>query len=420
MVLSTKYTLGVLTAVFAVNQLDRQILSISLDAIGNEFTLSNTQLGLLSGLVFALVYALFGIPIAKLAANGNRRNIIAVSVAVWSSLTIAMAGAQNFVQLILARLGVGIGEAGAVAPAHSMISDLYPPERRISAMATFVAGSNIGILLAFLIGGIGGQMLGWRMSFVIAGVPGLVLALLLRFTVREPLREVIATPATHHRSLFIATLKTIWNDRGLRHAIAGLGLTGILTFGALAWIPTFIIRGLGLSQAQTGIFLALTIGIVGGLGIWLSGLVADRLGASKPIWRLGIVVCAILLAKPFVIAFMLVDDRATALACFVAATFVAGTYWAPTFAFLHSRVDTEMRPMATAIFLFVFNLVGVGIGPTLVGIASDTVFSGYGARALGVSLAVMQLVGIWGAWHYWQAAKTIKPDHAPDLTLSIE
>jgi len=399
----------VLTAVFAVNQLDRQILSITLEQIGREFALSDTQLGLLSGLVFAMVYAVFGIPIAKLAARGNRRNIIAFSVATWSALTIAMAAAQNFVHLALARLGVGIGEAGAISPAHSMISDLYPPERRTSAMATFVAGSNIGILLAFLIGGIAGQALGWRWAFVIAGIPGLLLAVLLRFTVREPARETIGISAVVHRSLLIATLITIWRDRGLFHALIGIGLTGILTFGALTWIPTFIIRVHGLDQAQTGIFLALTIGIIGGLGIWYSGRIADRLGAANPQWRIGVVICSIVVAKPFAIGFLLIDSRIAALACFVMAAIFAGAFWAPTFAFLHSRVPSEMRPMATALFLFVFNMLGVGIGPTLVGFASDTVFAGFGSRSIGAALATIQLIGLWGAWHYWRAMGTIMP-----------
>lgn len=398
-----------LTAVFAINQLDRQILSITLDAIGREFSLSDTQLGLLSGLVFAVVYAVFGIPIAKLAAKGNRRNIIALSVATWSALTIAMAAAQNFVHLALARLGVGIGEAGAVSPAHSMISDMYPPEQRTSAMATFVAGANLGILLAFLIGGIAGQALGWRWAFVIAGIPGLFLALLLRFTVREPAREAVRISVVEHRSLLVATMKTIWRDRGLFHAMIGIGLTGILTFGALTWIPTFIIRVHDMDQAQTGIFLALTIGIIGGLGTWYSGRIADRLGAANPKWRIGVVICAVLIAKPFAIAFLLLESRTAAMACFAMAAIFAGAFWGPTFAFLHSRIPTEMRPMATALFLFVFNILGVGVGPTLVGFASDTVFSEFGPRSVGAALATMQFVGIWGAWHYWRAMRTILP-----------
>lgn len=265
---SRRYTLFILTAVLAMNQLDRNILGITLEAIGHEFSLSDTQLGLLSGALFAVVYALFGFPVAKLSARGNRRNIIGASVAVWSALTIAMGAAQNFVQLALARLGVGIGEAGAVVPSHSIISDLYPPERRVSAMATFVVGANVGILLSFLIGGIVGHMFGWRWAFVIAGVPGLALALLIFFSVSEPERDLTAVPNQVGGSLLLQTIKVIWRDKGLLHAMLGIAISGIVTFGALAWNATYVMRAHGLNQAQTGILLALVIGIIGGLGTW--------------------------------------------------------------------------------------------------------------------------------------------------------
>ena len=405
---SNRVALLVLTAVFAVNHLDRHVLSITLNAIGQEFTLSDTQLGLLSGLLFAVVYVLFGFPVAKLAARGNRRNIIAVSATIWSTLTIATGAVQNFAQLAVARLGVGVGEAGCVSPAHSMISDLYPPERRTAAMATFAAGANIGILLAFLVGGVVGQALGWRWAFVMAGVPGLLLALVLRFAIEEPEREATPVPDEDGKSLLRATLRTIWHDRGLFHALCGVSITGIVIFGALAWNPTFMIRAHGLSPSQTGVFLALTIGVIGGIGTWASGRLADRLGAHDPGWRMGVVIGAILVAKPFIFGFLLIDSTKAALVCFVGSAFVAGVFWGPTFAYLHSRVDVQLRPMATAVFLFAFNLVGVGIGPTLVGIASDTVFAGFGARSLAYALFVMQAAGIWGAWHYWQVAKQIR------------
>lgn len=404
---SPRYTLLVLMAILAVNHLDRHVLSINLDAIGREFILSDTQLGLLSGLVFAIVYVLFGFPVAKLAARGNRRNIIAAAAAIWSSMTIAMAAAQSFLHLILARLGVGIGEAGCVSPAHSMISDLYPEERRTSAMATFVVGANIGVLLAFLIGGIVGQQFGWRWAFVAAGVPGLILAAVMWFTVAEPQRDSSSTRASENRSLLLATLKHIWADRGLRHAMFGLAIVGIVTFGALAWNPAFIIRQHSLNQAQTGIFLALTIGIGGGLCTWLSGKLADRLGARDPGWRMMIVVLAIVLAKPFVVGFLLLDNTTAALACFVVSASVASVFWGPTFAMLHSRVPNHMRPMATSIFLFVFNLIGVGVGPTLIGFLSDTLFAQAGSRSLSYALVLVQIAGIWAAWHYWQAKKDL-------------
>ena len=409
---SNTYALGVLTAIFAVNQLDRNILAVTLDQIGAEFALTDTQLGLLSGALFAIVYALFGFPVAGLAARGSRRTIISAATVVWSSLTIAMGFAQTFAQLALARLGVGIGEAGAVAPAHSMISDLYPPQKRTSAMATFAAGANIGVLLAFLVGGVVGQALGWRWAFVIAGLPGLVLALLLRFTVAEPHRANDAAPV-RRESLFLLTWQTIRNDTGLFHALCGLAVTGVVTFGALAWTATFIIRAHGLSQAHTGLFLALGVGIFGGIGTWAGGAIADRLGADNPRWRLGVVIAAILIAKPFAIGFLLSPSTGAALACLMVSGSLAAVFWGPTYAFLHARVEPHMRPMATAIYLFVFNIAGVGIGPTIIGLASDTLFAGQGAWSLGYAILLVQLAGAWGAWHYWRAMRTIGPAREP-------
>lgn len=410
---SEKYILFILAAVFAVHQMDRHIMSILLDQIGDEFALTDTQLGLLSGPVFIAVYVVFGFPIAKFAARASKRKIIAGSVVIWSALTITMAGAQNFLQLALARLGVGIGEAGGVVPAHSMISDIYPQERRTSAMSTFTAGANIGVLLAFFVGGVAGQYLGWRWAFVIAGVPGLVLAFLMWMTVKEPVRALPAGDDDYSGSLFAATFKIIWSDQGLRHAMFGLAITGVVTFGALSWNAVFILRMHELSQAQTGIFLALTIGILGGLGTWSSGVLADKLGVRNSKWRLGVVICAILLTKPLAALFLLVEDTRFALTCMAMAAIFSAVYWGPTFAFLHGRVPVNMRPMATAIFMFAFNVIGVGLGPLLVGLASDILFADLGARSVGYGLLMVQFAGVWGAWHYWQACKTIALDPSP-------
>lgn len=399
-------SLPVLTAIFAIGHLDRHVLSISLDKIGLEFDLSDLQLGLLSGLIFAIVFVLFGFPVARLAARGNRRNIVAVSAFVWSAMTLVMGTAQNFTHLILARLGVGIGEAGAVAPAHSMISDLYPPGKRTSAMATFSIGANIGVLLAFLIGGIIGQLLGWRWAFFIAGVPGILLAFVLRYGTDEP-KRVEASSGSDDGSLFLATLKAIRSDRGLVHAICGVGLTGIVTFGALTWNPSFLIRVHGLSQAQAGIVLAVAIGLFGSMGTWLSGRLADRLGATDARWRIWLVVIAIVIGKVFSFGFLLIDHRFAAIGFLLGSATLAGVFWGPTFAYLHAKVPTEMRPMATAMFLFAFNLVGLGIGPTLIGFLSDQVFAGQGTASLRYALATIQFISFWGAWHYWKVSRTM-------------
>jgi len=403
-------TLPVLTAIFAIGQLDRHVLSISLNQLGLEFDLSDLQLGLLSGLVFALVFVLFGFPVAILAAHGNRRNIVAASAFFWSAMTIVMGAAQNFTHLVVARLGVGIGEAGAVAPAHSMISDLYPPERRTSAMATFSVGANIGVLLAFLIGGIVGQAFGWRWAFVIAGIPGLFLAAILRFATDEPKHVVGLQEPVTKGSLFMATLRTMLSDKGLVHACCAVSVTGIVTFGALAWNPTFLIRVHGFSQAEAGIILAIGIGLFGGAGTWASGRLADRLGRRDARWRFGIVIVCILVGKICVFGILLFDNATASIASFFGAAGLAGVFWGPTFAHLHMRMPGAMRPMATAIFLFAFNLGGLGFGPTLIGFLSDRGEIHFGADALRYAIVVIQCFGFWGAWHYWRVIRTMTAD----------
>lgn len=398
-------TLGLLTAVFAVSHLDRQIVSISLNAIGQEFTLNDTQLGLLSGLLFAVFFVVFSLPAAHYAAYRNRRPLISIAVALWSGLTMAAAGAQSFIHLAFTRIGVAIGEAGAVAPAHAMICDLYPEKRRISALATFVSGANIGLLLAFAIGGLIGQFWGWRWAFLVAGIPGLFLALALWRFADEPNRPAPDNPLGGG-ALLRQTLGRIWRDRSLLHALLGLSLTGIITHGALAWNPAFIIRVHELNVAQTGLLMAMFIGVGGAIGTIIGGRLADRLGARDARWRMGIVMLSILIAKPFALVFLLSENTTLALAAFAFSASLGGIFWAPTFAHAYQRLPSPMRPMATAIFLFAFNIIGLGIGPTIAGLLSDMMAASAGPRSLGYALAIVQVAGLWALWHYWQVMKS--------------
>ncbi|WP_254868729.1 MFS transporter, partial [Phaeobacter sp. HF9A] len=291
-----------------------------------------------------------------------------MAAAVWSLFTLATAAAQGFGHLLLARLGVAAGESGSVAPAHSVISDSVEEERRSSAMAAFAAGANLGVLLAFLIGGVVGQLYGWRAAFILAGLPGLVLAMAFwRYGPAEVARQHAATPP----ALMARTWDTLRAHKGLWHALWGMAATGIVTFGSLAWTPTFILRTHGLSQAQAGVFLAVTAGTIGGLGTVFSGRLADHLGRHAPWWRIGVVLGAILLSKPLVLVFLLSSDRTVALGAMAGSVSLAAVFWGPTFAYAHTQVVPHLRPMVTAAFLFLFNLIGLGVGPTLVGLGSD-------------------------------------------------
>lgn len=402
---SPTYILMVLTAILAVNQLDRHILNVSLDAIGREFSLTDAELGLLSGVLFTVVYVLFGFPVARLAARFNRRNIVAASALVWSCLTIATGTAQSFAQLALLRIGVGVGEAGAIGPSQAIISDLYPDNRRTTAMGIYMSGATIGILFAFLVGGVVGQAYGWRWTFVAAGVPGIVFAVLLRFTTREPERVGTSVDPDVEKSLLVSTVKRIWKDRVLFHIFVGFGISGTVIFGALTWYAAYILRFHGLNQAQTGIYLACTVGIIGTLGSILASRFADRLGASDPRRRIYVVIIGLLAAKPFALIFLLESDTVLALAALAVATFFANTISGPTFALIHNRFDNEMRPMATAVYLFAFNMIGLGFGPALVGLVSDMLIPHAGNRSLAYALVIAQLAGIWGAWHFWTATR---------------
>lgn len=398
-------TLLLLFCLMTVAQLDRQILSLQLDQIGQEFALSDTQLGMLSGVAFAVVFVLCGFPVARLAATGSRRRLIAGAAMVWSLFTVLTAGAQGFGHLLLARIGVAVGESGSVAPAHSVISDTYGEEQRTSAMAIFAAGANVGVMLAFLIGGIIGQLYGWRAAFVCAGLPGLVLAgVFWRYGPAESSERPVATTAV----LIRETWAVLRCHRGLWHALWGMALTGIVTFGALSWTPTFLLRSHDMTLAQVGIFLAGTAGIIGGAGTVLSGRLADRLGRSHPARRLSVVLWAILGAKPLIAIFLMTPERTVALAAMMGSASVAAAFWGPTFAYAHAQVPPHLRPMTTAIFLFLFNLVGLGLGPTLVGALSDGLAAQGVGRPLASALLAMHLFGLWGAWHYWQVIRWVR------------
>lgn len=403
-----KQALIILAATFAVGHLERQVMSVSLNAIGLEFSLSDTQLGLLSGAVFALVFAVCGIPLARLAAWNPRRIIIAISVLVSGALTIVTSGAQTFAHLLITRLGVGVGEAGGVAPAHSLIADYYPEERRTSAFAALVSGSNVGVLFAFLVGGIVGQLIGWRWAFIIAGLPGVILTFLVWRYVDEPERPRPAH-SDLNRSLFIETLRRFWTDRSLLHALVAVCISGVVTYGALSWNAVFMIRVHGLNVAQAGIVLALVIGIGGSLGAFFSGRLADRLGRRDPRWRIAVAGLAIIIAKPFVLCFLFLDSTPLALASFAVSASLATVFWAPSLAYIHGRMPSELRPMATAITLFAFNIVGMGLGPTAVGVMSDQLAIAYGPQSVGLALSIVQVCGAWAAFHYWKVTQAMAP-----------
>jgi predicted MFS family arabinose efflux permease len=400
------YALGLLVVVYVMNFVDRQILTILGKPIADELGFSDTQLGLLTGPAFAIFYATVGIPIARWADVGVRRSIIALALLVWSGMTALTAGASTFTQLALARIGVGVGEAGCSPPSHSLISDVFPIERRGTALAIYALGIPIGGALGSLLGGWLGQLYGWRIAFLVVGLPGVVLALIVRLTLREPPRA-----AVHKRDSVREVFSFMLRRRAFVHMSAGAALHAFYGYGAASFIPVFLMRVHGFQLGELGTWLA-AIGLTTGvLGTYLGGAISDRLGAKDVRWYMGVPAIGTLIGLPFTFLFYLWPEGRTALLFSVPGAMRGAIYLGPTFAMTQSLVLPHMRALASAILLFIINLVGLGLGPWFVGMLSDALKPTYGVDAIRYALLGTIVVGaIWSSLHYALAARTLRVD----------
>ena len=406
------YVLGLLTIVYAFNFIDRQLLVILQESIKNDLMLSDTQLGLLTGFAFALFYVLAGIPIASWADRSNRRNIISLAVGIWSSMTAISGLSVNYIQLLLARIGVGVGEAGGTPPAHSMISDIYPPEKRGTAMALYSVGINIGIMFGFFLGGILNEYFGWRIAFIVVGLPGILMALLFRFSVVEPTRgwsekKKVSRVAIPLRSV----LRHLMARKSFRHLCMACGLTAFVAYGTISWQAPFYIRLHGLGTAELGLWLATSIGLFGAIGTFMGGYWCDKLGVKDKRWYLWIPAIAILISFPCQLYILTTASTYTALIVNLLIGLLMTCYIGPSVAILHDMVDQRMRAMASAILYLVLNIIGLGCGPTIIGVLSDTLGGAYGNESLRYAMLFVIPAGcIWSATHFFLAAKTIRED----------
>ena len=404
------YAVGLLTFIYTANYVDRQIVAILLQSIKLDMGLSDTQLGLLSGLAFAIFYATLGIPIAYLADRMSRKKIIIVSLSLFSVMTIICGYAQNFAQLLLARIGVGVGEAGTSPPSHAMIADMYAPNERATPLAIFALGINIGLLIAFLVGGWVNHHYGWRAAFQVVALPGLLLAVVAMFTLRDPPRglsdghEAQKAPPLGEVAFYILHNKT------LRQLIIGSTLVVTVGYGAIAWLPTYFVRAHAMTTIEVGQILALLIGIGGGIGTALGGHFADRLGKRDVRWNLWLIILLALVGLPFSVGAYLATDTTWAIVLLAFPVSVGALYFGPTLAMLHTLVKPEMRSLASAILLFINNIIGLGLGPLMIGVLSDYFSADHGARALPYAMVTSALLAFWASFHLWLAAGTLRAD----------
>jgi predicted MFS family arabinose efflux permease len=409
------YVLGLLLAVYLFSFLDRQILSVLLQSIKLEFRFSDTQLGLLGGMAFALFYSTLGIPIAWLADQFNRRNIIAIAMALWSAMTALCGMATGFASLFLTRVGVGVGEAGGMPPSYSLISDYFPPERRGLALAVLGMGVPLGVLVGFLVGGWVNEFFGWRTAFMVVGIPGVILALALRITLREPPRGQYDTEQVGQTPPLLSTVRYLWQRPACRHLTLAASLAGLAGWGAGVWQPSFFMRLHGMSSGEAGTWLAFVFGLSGATGSMVGGVLGDRLfkATGDPRWYMRLSAGGIFLEIPFVFLVYLWPSPIPALLFLIAPTIFGHMYLGLVMAMLLGIAGARRRALASAIYNLVINLVAMGVGPLLVGISSDHLIPRYGDESLRYSiLTVVVVATFWAAIHFLCANKTLREDLA--------
>jgi predicted MFS family arabinose efflux permease len=393
-------------------------MAILAEPIKREFALSDTQVGLLTGLGFAIFFGIGGIPIGMLVDRVSRKRILAASVAVFSVMTALGGAANSFLQILAVRSLLGAGEAGGTPSMSSILSDLYPPEKRVRAMAIFYAGNPLGAVLAFLIGGAIAAHWGWRATFVAAAAPGLLLVPLLLISLREPVRRTGAgrTERTAAHGLG-ETLRFILRKRSLRHVVVTPILTSAASAGVFVFASSLFLRVHGLTIAQTGLLLAVFYGMIGVIGTVIGGILLDRLTARDERWQpwfcalsngtaaIGVILMA--LAPSFPIAVLGMSLIA------VTTTATLG----PLLAMLHALVASRMRGTATAILYFLAYLIGAGSGPWIVGLLSDQLLPTYGADSIRYGIVVMAFLYVWGGLHFWMSARCFRDEVAHVATL---
>ncbi len=415
---SSYYALGLLTVVYTFNFIDRQLLAILQESIKSDLGLSDSQLGLLTGFAFAVFYVTAGIPIARWADRSNRRNIVALSLLVWSGMTAISGLVQNYSQLLLARVGVGVGEAGGSPPSHSMISDIFPPNRRASALGFYSTGVNVGILFGFLLGGWLNEFFGWRVAFLVVGGPGILLAFLVRTTMAEPIRGLVENKQVSEENVsFRRVLALLWSRRSFRHLALGAALNAFAGYSVSNWMASFMIRSHEMSTGELGTWLALIIGFGGAIGVFGGGFLADRLATRDKRWYMWLPALTGLIALPFMISVYLVDSPYAALSFAIIPGLLSNVYLGNAIATTHGMVGMRMRAMSSAIFFFVLNIIGLGTGPWTVGALSDYLAPEHGIESLRYAmLYVIPAVSAWSVCHFYFASRTLREDlaNAPD------
>jgi predicted MFS family arabinose efflux permease len=423
-----RYVLATLTLVGALNYTDRGMMGLMLQPIKEDLDLSDTQLGFLTGIAFALFYATLGLPLARAADRGNRVTLTSIAIGLWGITVMLCLFVTNFVQLLFARIAAAVGEAGCVPPTYSLVGDYFPGStERARAVAIYMLSSPLSSLISFIAGGWLNDLIGWRLTFFVMGIPGLLLALIVKLTVNEP-REKAAPEQGKAQKLpgMTSVLRIMWRQRSMRHITLAIILLLTMGQGLGPWYAAFLMRSHGMHTSELGLWFGLIFGFCGLAGTLLGGLVADRWFADNERGQMRLCAVTSALSVPCILAFLLLPQKQQALIALMPFVVVAGVFLGPTYALMQRLVATEMRATTMAVVMLLANLIGMGIGPQVVGILSDALMPILGAESLRYAMIAMSFVALWAAWHFWLVGRTVKEDlaqvaqHAQSATVEIQ
>jgi predicted MFS family arabinose efflux permease len=422
-----RYALTLLMLIYVLNFVDRQVVAILAEPIKQDLGLADWQIGMMSGLAFAVLYTILGIPIARYAVRGDRPLIIAAAVTLWSGFTALCGAAHSFSHLVLARIGVGIGESGCTPPALSLISDTVPKEQRASAISVYMLGAPVGSLLGLAFGGLMADAYGWRAAVVMVGLPGLIFALAAATTLREPRRRLrqAALASAAAATSFREALRELSGKRAYWRMVGGVTLQAFVSYGALAFTGSFFFRNFPVELAEVsarfglksagflGLALGLSTGLMSMIGTLLGGRLADRFVARVPRAYAVIPAIGAVAGLPFSLAALNAGSLFAALGLLLLPGLLSALWLGPAYASIQGLVRPDSRATATAILLFVANLVGLGLGPLGVGVVSDllTARAGFSeAAAIRWSLIGFAMFAFPCAWLFWSARKTMREE----------
>jgi MFS family permease len=410
------YVLAVLALAYAVNVMDRSVLAVLLESIKHTFHTTDTQQGLLGGLAFALFYATLGVPIAALADRTSRRNVLAACALLWSVMTALCGLATSFPLLLAARVGTAVGEAGGTPPSHSLVSDYFPLSTRATALSLYALGVPLGSMLGSLLGGWGNELYGWRNAFMLVGAPGVLVALLVFLTVKEPARGQsdigISDTARLVTPKLPIALRYLWQQASFRNMAIAAGLHSLVWYAGSTLNAAFLHRSHGMSSGEAGSWLAL-FAATSAVGTFLGGYLADRISVrtNDRRWYMWVPGYATLAMAPFQFSSYLAGSLSVMVPSFVIMLILGSFFFGPSFAMSQGLAPLRMRAVATSLVLFIQTLVGLGLGPVIVGMISDHLKPTIGdAQGLRYGLVSVGVVNLWAAFHYFRGAHTVRED----------